>query len=233
MHLYKKFLSSALNLVPSYRSITTFVKNVITPSSCVLCVQFLNDPDTFFCSTCYESLMPLATSLLKITDTYRAVVYAVTDYKDPLRSLVLAKHNRKRLAAYYLGRLLWEKTDLKYADFDYVVPVPLHWTRYAWRWFNQSEVMAEVISQKSGKPVIHLVKRSSKTVSQAGLTRFDRIKNVQTAFELTEDAHKYCGAKLLFVDDVMTTGTTLQAVIKKTVSLKPSSILVAVACRVV
>lgn len=226
MELYKK-------LSWCFPILVKFAKQVITPSFCVQCAYYLNDPDQFFCRACLDLINPLATIMLKITDAYNVIVYAVTDYKEPLRSLILAKHNRQRLAAHYLGQLLWEKTDLHYADFDYIVPVPLHWSRYAWRWFNQSDTIAQFISEKSGKPVIHLVERVMKTSSQAGLTRFERIKNVQEAFVLSGDAQRYVGAKLLFIDDVMTTGTTIQAVIKKTLILKPKAIIIAVPCRVV
>lgn len=208
-------------------------KTMVTPATCVYCTEYLLDQNKFLCYACNSMIKPLATMSLKLTDAYQAAVYAVSDYKDPLRSLVLAKQSRQKLAAEQLGVLVWEKTDVPYAEFDYIVPVPLHWSRYAWRWFNQAEVMAQAIAQKSGKPVIHLVRRVVQTPSQAGLSRVERLKNMQDAFVLCHDAHRYKNARLLFVDDVMTTGTTLQAVIKKSLVLQPQKLLIAVACRVV
>jgi len=210
-----------------------YAKKILAPASCVQCVLYLQDQEAFFCKECEAGIKPLATTTLHVTDQYQATVYAVSDYKNPLKPLVLAKQSRQRLAAWQLGILLWEKTDLKYADFDYIVPVPLHWTRYAWRWFNQAEVMAQALSEKSGKPVLHLVKKVKQTSSQAGLSRVDRMKNIHEAFIIAADAYRYKNARLLFVDDVMTTGTTLKAVIKKCLIIKPQQLFVAVACRVV
>ncbi len=209
------------------------LKSIITPAFCVQCTVYLPYQDLLFCKSCDELIKPLVTVPLKITEKYTVPVYGISDYKNPLKSLILEKKNRQRNAAWQLGKLLWEKTDIVYADFDVIVPVPLHWTRYAWRWFNQAEVMANALSEKSGKPVIYLVRKKIKTTSQSELSRIDRLKNMCDVFELTDQAYFYKNKKLLFVDDVMTTGTTLKSVIKTCLALKPEKITIAVACRVV
>jgi len=177
--------------------------------------------------------MPVVTQELTITKKYLAKVYAVGHYKDPLRSLIMAKHSGNRLASKQQGQLLWERTDIRFADFDVIVPVPLHWTRHAKRWFNQAEVMAQYISAQSGKPVAHLLKRTKRTKLQAGLTKQERHKNIEDAFTLTKDAHNYKGKKILLIDDVMTTGTTLHACSRRLISLAPSQLCIGVVSRVV
>ncbi|MGK3945895.1 hypothetical protein ABK046_47060, partial [Streptomyces caeruleatus] len=84
-------------------------------------------------------------------------MFAISDYEYPLRSLVQAKQYGNRCASRQLGQLLWEHTPLTQIQFDIIVPIPLHWTRYAWRGFNQSEEMARVVSEYSGKPVVKLL----------------------------------------------------------------------------
>jgi competence protein ComFC len=143
----------------------------------------------------------------------------------------LAKQYSNRLASKYLGQLIWQKTDIHMLDFDYIVPVPLHWTRYAWRWFNQAEVIAQELSKESGKPVVHLLKRNRNTGYQAGLSREKRLKNLFQAFALTKEAHHYKGKKILLVDDVMTTGTTLKTCARELIKIDPKEIFIAVACR--
>lgn len=205
--------------------------NFIAPPFCIGCHVMLA-ADTILCTNCFGGIAPLATKTLPITSRYSARVFAVSDYCEPLRSLVLAKHQSNRLAAKQLGRLMWQRTDLSYADFDIIVPVPLHWTRYAWRWFNQAEVIAQELSKKSGKPVIQLLYRAHKTEYQTRLTRQKRLNNLKDAFQLVAGAEQYKGKKILLVDDVMTTGTTLHHCLRTLVKIAPKEdVIVGVACR--
>lgn len=213
-------------------TVTNYIKNILAPPFCVQCQVFLNT-HTFLCQSCIGTIMPVVTKTLIITKKYSAKVYAVGQYKDPLRSLIMAKHVGNRLASVQLGQLLWERTDIRFADFDIIVPVPLHWTRHAQRWFNQSEIMAQYISSQSGKPVISLLQRVKRTKLQAGLTKQERHANIEKAFMLTKDAYSYKGKKILLIDDVMTTGTTLHACSRKLVDLKPEQLCIGVVSRVV
>jgi len=214
------------------KRIVGYIRDFLAPPCCAYCSTFLHSSHEILCSLCNQSIQSITTSPFKITEKTQGKVFAISDYKDPLRSLVLAKHNRNRIASQQLGKLLWKQTDLKFAEFDYIVPLPLHWTRYAWRWFNQAEVMADEIAILSGKPVLHLIERSRRTVSQTGLSRKERKNNMQNAFVLKEKGNHLKGKTFLFIDDVMTTGTTLHAAIEVVRPLKIKNFLVGVACRV-
>jgi len=203
---------------------------LIAPAFCVHCSTSLSQ-DLFLCNSCKESIIPIATQELFITDTYQAKVFSVSNYEEPLRSLTLAKQYGNRLASKQLGKLIWQKTDLHAVDFDYIVPVPLHWTRYAWRWFNQAEIIAEELSKASGKPLVKLLKRDRNTGYQAGLSREKRLNNLLNAFRLLDNAQAYRGKKVLLVDDVMTTGTTLKTCARQLIKIGPEKIFIAVACR--
>ncbi|MDZ7791063.1 MAG: ComF family protein [Xanthomonadales bacterium] len=91
-----------------------------------------------------------------------------------------------------------------------LVPVPLHWRRQLWRGFNQSRMLADDLSrQLGGIPVAPMLRRSRATPAQSGLPAARRGANVRGAFR----AHRP-GCRLrhvALVDDVMTTGTTLDA----------------------
>jgi ComF family protein len=82
-----------------------------------------------------------------------------------------------------------------------VVPVPLHPKRLAKRGFNQAEVLAE----RMGLFVQLILKRVKNTISQTGLSRFAREQNVEGAFVCTQSV----GGEILLVDDVATTGATM------------------------
>ncbi len=91
-----------------------------------------------------------------------------------------------------------------------LVPVPLHWTRSFMRGFNQAELICKVMSEQTGIPVEHALRRSRRTKQQAKLSRNERKKNLIEAFSINDRKFHNKGTILLF-DDVMTTGSTLQA----------------------
>lgn len=206
------------------------VKTFLSPHACVYCKKFFSG-SALLCCQCEQLIVPIATKKLPITQNYSATVFAISDYQDPIRSLIMAKHSRNRVVSMQLGQLLWDYTDLQYVDFDIIVPVPLHWTRYAWRWFNQAEVMAQALSRLSGKPVVNVLQRVKRTPSQATLNRAQRLTNLDDAFELVKNYQEYRHKKILLVDDVMTTGTTLKACSKLLLKIRPLTLLVGVGCR--
>ncbi len=96
---------------------------------------------------------------------------------------------------------------------DVIVPVPLHRRRLIWRRFNQANALALGVARFCGKPVdpFALV-RVKPTAPQVGLTRAQRATNVQGAFAVPEEARPSVeGRAVVLVDDVMTTGATLNA----------------------
>ncbi|HRK24102.1 MAG TPA: ComF family protein [Beijerinckiaceae bacterium] len=99
------------------------------------------------------------------------------------------------------------------AGADALVPVPLHWTRLLWRRFNQAEVLADWVGRESGLAVLaRTLRRRKHTPQQVGLSRPQRIANLQGAFVVRPDqAAGIEGKHLVLIDDVHTTGATLNA----------------------
>ncbi len=159
-------------------------------------------------------------------------VFAAAAYDEPIKQLILSKWWSQRVASTQLGNLIWQRTPVSVLEFDYIVPVPLHWRRYAWRGYNQAEIIAKEISKHSGKPVVHLVKRIASTKQQSLVSVEMRDKNVRDAFVIAGETEKYYGASFLIVDDLMTTGATLKWVAKKIVdSCHPKKMNAVVAAR--
>lgn len=92
--------------------------------------------------------------------------------------------------------------------FDAVAPVPLHWTRYLGRGFNQAHLFCRLLSGELGLPLRELLVRRRATRRQARLNREQRLNNLTGAFALRA-GEKIDGCRILLVDDVLTTGATL------------------------
>ncbi len=98
------------------------------------------------------------------------------------------------------------------AEADALVPVPLHWRRQWARRFNQSAMLAAAISAESGVQVAaHALKRVKATAQQVGLSRTERAGNVQGAFKVADEGRAaVSGRRLILVDDVLTSGATVE-----------------------
>lgn len=97
-------------------------------------------------------------------------------------------------------------------DFDYLVPVPLHFYRQNWRGFNQAEVIAVAVEGKMKVKVMNGLKRKRKTKQQSLVAnRKEREKNVRGAFEVIKGKNiKLKGARLILIDDVFTSGADMK-----------------------
>lgn len=109
---------------------------------------------------------------------------------------------------------LFEKLKIEVGiDFDYLVPVPLHFYRHNWRGFNQADLIAKALeSQMSGAKNKDLLIRNKNTVQQVKMTnKIGRQKNVVGVFDLNPKTNNVdlIGKKVLLVDDVFTTGASM------------------------
>lgn len=135
-------------------------------------------------------------------------------YDETSRKLVLAFKHGGRTEALDLfatqmaraGRAYWEKADL-------LVPVPLHPTRLIKRRFNQAALLAKALSRKTHVPFDpDILFRHKATPSQGHQTAKGRYRNVRGAFHVPDMAQiRLKGAGVVLVDDVMTTGATLES----------------------
>ena len=137
-------------------------------------------------------------------------VYSYGSYEGSLRELVhLFKYNGMRPLARTLGQFMVQALPRE-ASFDVIVPMPLHWWKQWQRGFNQSDVLAREIGKKWNVPVRNLVRRKKATRPQAGLTNAKRRANMSGAFGMPR-GRSLAGARVLLVDDVVTTGATASA----------------------
>jgi ComF family protein len=120
------------------------------------------------------------------------------------------KYSRSRKFALPLGRLLLEVVEHFGLDgdrFDALVPVPLHWMRRGSRGFNQAELLASIIAEEQGLPVRTVLRRGRTTGHQVGRNRRERKAALRDAFVVFGNVP----TRVLLIDDVATTGATLDA----------------------
>jgi len=138
-------------------------------------------------------------------------VLAVAVFADPLRPAIHAlKYENNTALAAPLGSMmveLWRRGGAPQADL--ILPVPLHTRRQAERGYNQSRLLARVLGRGVGVPVDeHTLIRERPTLPQVGLDVTERRQNVEGAFACRGDLR---GKTVVVVDDVCTTGATLEA----------------------
>jgi predicted amidophosphoribosyltransferase len=203
-----------------------------------VCSRCLHEPQAleaeFFCVSCKtpfvnrhpldeEGRCPLCRLGLAGFDA----VYSYGSYEGTLRTLIhLFKYEKIHTLAKPLGGLLARALPRE-ERFDAVVPMPLHWRRRWERRFNQSELLAKEIARRWNVPVLKAVRRVKATAPQAGLTNAKRRANMSGAFAPSRSFFAKSlggfsffrgrtprglkGARVLLIDDVLTTGATAAA----------------------
>lgn len=217
-----------------YHQLITIIKHALVPPICAGCRRYMSSY-AIFCNDCMGLLIPVVSTTLKITERYVVIVYAACAYEEPVRTLIVAKQRGDVLASHQLGQLMIDRLPLDFLCIDYIIPIPIHWTRRLMRGYNQTEEMGYEIAAQVKKPMVSLLKRVKRTQFQHILNKNMRSKNVAEAFALSAwlDLSIYQGKHLVIIDDLMTSGATLRAAIVVLRRLKPGSITVLVAARIV
>ncbi|MEH2564358.1 ComF family protein [Bradyrhizobium sp. AZCC 2289] len=161
---------------------------------------------------------------------------AAVRYDDVARTLVHAlKYQDRTDLAPAMGRWMARAGQELLNQADILVPVPLHWRRGWSRRYNQSGALARIISRQSGvKLASEALRRVRATEQQIGLSRSQRASNVQGAFKVASDrSADIAGRRVILVDDVLTTGATVDACARALLRAKAAAVDVLVFARVV
>lgn len=136
---------------------------------------------------------------------------ALWSYEEPLDVVVQAlKFRRLDYLGRHLGEALAAHWREELAEADLVVPVPLHWYRRLTRGYNQAERIAHPLARRLARPLIPALGRGRATLPQTSLGRDERLANLRTAFHVRRPG-PIRGRHVVLVDDVATTGATIEA----------------------
>lgn len=204
------------------------------PADCAACGSPLtSDPVPLFCTTCWNTIAPLKLArcsqcdrplpspvVLTYSPSHRchhcsvrppayAKAWTLYPYLPPLQDAIcLFKYRGKVSLAKPLGRLMLEALPPS-LNTDLVIPVPLHPSRLREREFNQSLLLADQVATYLHQPLsfTNLV-RTVPSEPQSTLSRKERLKNLRRAFAVRHP-EQVAQKRILLIDDVFTTGTTV------------------------
>jgi len=203
------------------------ILDLLFPPQCIGC----GSKGSFLCSSCERSLLrlnppfcekcgkPLIRGSLCPT-CFKQPLAAIDGIRSPFlfRDLVREaihyfKYRNYKVLARPLGQLLADYLASNPLPVDVLVPVPLHPKRLRQRGYNQSSLLAMEIGRILSLPVVKdSLVRAQNTPSQINLRAEERRKNVQGAFKCRDERLR--GRKVILIDDVCTTGATLDACAK-------------------
>lgn len=197
--------------------------NLLMPVLCPVCGSVLLKNERIICTGCiyelprtrYSSYLENPVSRLFWGRIYVENATALFQYQKGSRFQRLIhelKYKDRQDIGWEMGRLLGiELKGSPFASADTILPVPLHIKKHRQRGYNQCHPIAEGLSEILGIPwySCHLI-RPSVSLTQTSKSRLDRWSNVDGIFEV-KDPENLCGKHIILVDDVVTTGATLEA----------------------
>lgn len=229
------------------QKIETFFLDTLLPKHCLSC----NQEGAFLCKNCLKKIKLNSFQVCPICQKFLTEFGEIcryckplkppidsltlaTDYKDPLvsKAVHLFKYKFVDELADSLAEILvkiYQKNKLPIPDF--IIPVPLHPLRLRWRGFNQAELLANNLGSNllSNFPVEvnnQILSRVKFTSTQAKLKNAEnRQENLKKAFQVDlKFLEKIKNRRILLIDDISTTGSTLMECGKELRKLKPKSI---------
>ena len=191
---------------------TKTLLDFIYPSICQICAAKITPEDNnrALCRNCLEKII-----FIKSTVPFReknAVIWAVCAYEGIIRKCVhLFKYKAKLSLLKPINQLMSNFINiyLKSEKFDTIIPIPLHRIRLRERGFNQAELLAKEIATSTKLHIsLKALKRTKPTLTQAGLSKTERFINLKGAFKINKNSDIE-GKHILLIDDVFTTGSTI------------------------
>ncbi|HEY4759294.1 MAG TPA: ComF family protein [Thermoguttaceae bacterium] len=230
--------------------------NLLFPPRCTFCNNEISDPNNpiLLCPECCRRFVPEKwfgcrhcggvileeaqdadhCSMCRNPPLRFDTVVPLGGYHSILRDVILRmKQSQQAHLAVAMGRLLAHRrySELSGLRADMVVPIPMYWSRRFQRGSNSPELLAHCLSRELDVPVhSRLLARTRNTLPQSGLPPKQRFRNVRGAFRICSH-HPLQGARVLLVDDVLTTGATSSEVAKILKKAGASMVAVAVIAR--
>ena len=209
------------------RSYLGMLSHLLYPNLCMHCGRELIDKSPYLCYVCFSEIEQISWREDAVHHLIQQMIYRPSVHstcvlfsfqtETPVQTLLHElKYKFNRSSGHYFGRLLGKKHADKHSKpkFTAILPVPIHHRKRFDRGYNQSEVIANGISEIIAVPVVtDLLVKKRNTVSQTKLSKEARKNNSKDVFVVSDKIKNYVSIAL--VDDVITTGSTLSAICQK------------------
>jgi len=200
----------------------------IYPAICEICdtkINLQNTNNNTVCAECLNKIIPFTpVDYLKLKDIK---VWSACSYEGVTRECIhLFKYKSKLDLVNPLSSIMLKFANnyLKTDNFDIIIPVPLHSSRFRERGFNQAELIARKLAKGLNLPAhSNIIKRVKLTQAQAGLTKTQRLANLNNAFKV-KNGLPVEDKNVLLIDDVFTTGSTINECAKALLNAGAKSI---------
>lgn len=201
------------------------LNHLVFPNKCLSCEQELTRKEKSICSLCEINstetnfhLSDEPTAMDKIFWGRIAINHTYAHFffeKDKTAQKILfqLKYADNREIGIYFGRVMARRISLHpgFEDCDAIIPIPLHPKKEFIRGYNQSEAIAQGLAEGLTKPLdFKSIRRVRHGQSQTKKSRFERWNSIQTTFSVKESIKKH--THIVLVDDVITTGSTVEVV---------------------
>lgn len=208
-----------------WREIKIWVRdfvNIIMPKLCLVCESETVGEKDLVCLSCLSKL-PYSKHWDSAENGFTrrlgnrfyfeagAALFIMKKGESVQRLVQMLKYKGREDIGEWLGEVLGYRLKSRMKGIDFIIPVPLHSKKLKKRGYNQSLCIARGLSRILGKPVsADQLQRIKNTVSQTTMNKEQRLLNTENAFSVRE-AEMLRGKHILLVDDVLTTGATMEA----------------------
>ena len=181
-----------------------------TKDLCYFCKTSNSQIKDFICSDCRDNIQVVNKEIDMKSEYVDGAIYCLA-YNKFIREMVHAfKFNQKSYLYKPLAQVMVNTLkELNIWDFDIIMYIPIHRRKEAIRGYNQSELLAEYISQNINIPISkkNLIKRKW-TKEQNQLDRISRMNNLKGSFKINKQ-DEILNKRILLIDDIITTGSTI------------------------
>jgi len=191
----------------------TFLLDLLYPPKCIFCGRLLRDGESGWCGACQEGLPWIGEDEPEKVCAPATRCAAPLWYRDDVReSFHRYKFEGRDFYAPVYGKLMAQCVrDRLGLDFDLICWAPLSGKRLKRRGYDQAELLARVLAETLDRPIVPALRKTRDTVEQSSLDSGDaRVQNAAGAYECVDPAAVE-GKRVLLVDDIITTGSTLSS----------------------
>ena len=231
------------SLLSSFNNAKDALLHLVFPHICAGCGSDLVEKDNFLCINCLSSLPETLFHLHpnnpieklfwgRVPITHATAQYYFVKESLMQRLMHSFKYRGNKDLGLFLGRLMGNQLNQsnRFSFIDVIIPLPLFAAKENRRGFNQAAILCEGISEVLQKPILKdVVFRKVHTESQTKKSRIQRWQNMEGRFDLA-NKEKIAGKHVLLVDDVVTTGATLEACGRELLKAEDARLSIATLC---